>query len=234
MIRKSSILVFALLAALATYHFVNQDKEAGSLLFEPGSQKEDHLLSSESPQKAHVMEVASSRKVSGMQTREERIQKPVRRGVHLNLSGAVIERSPLLEGTGWGLWKGVTALKKIKGVPSDKVLGEVNGFYLIEDISHNDIRQFSPSQPLVVLNSRLGIAGVVTGVVTVTLKEGASIEALAHIDVQVLNSFPEIRTYYVTSSQEVFDLQSFQEALVSESAVERAHLEILSRQYEKN
>lgn len=149
---------------------------------------------------------------------------------------AQAERSTLFEGTSWKILDGVRAYPKKNGRPTLEITGEVSGFYLVKESTENsDIRNFSASQPLVVFDSRLGVVGVVTGVFSVTLKEGVSSEILTQAaGIKVLNSFPGIRTYFITSVAEPFDLQAFQESLKNETDIELVHVEILSRQYEKN
>ncbi|MGZ3768786.1 MAG: hypothetical protein ACXVCP_02845 [Bdellovibrio sp.] len=147
-----------------------------------------------------------------------------------------LDKPSFLEGTSWEIWSGVTAVHKKNGQPKEKILSEVNGFYLVQaDNATSDVHNFSASNPLVVVDRRLNIAGVLTGVFSVTLKEGVSVEALAQTDgIKVLDSFPATRTYFITSSNDPFDLQLFYDFLKSTPDVENFHPEVLSRHYEKN
>lgn len=142
---------------------------------------------------------------------------------------------PWLTDTPWKLWRGITAIKKNQGRSMDtKVLGEVNGFFLVEDKNEKENLLFSSDQPFVVVDPRLNSVGVVSGVFTVTLKEGASADfLLRNQELRIRESFPEIRTYYITSAEEPFDLEQLRKFLLSESNIESVKIEVLSRQYEK-
>ncbi|MEK2644026.1 hypothetical protein [Bdellovibrio sp. BCCA] len=185
-----------------------------------------------------VTEVASSEQPQGMPAREKiRDLKSIRGAKTINTKNANLEEVGLFADSRWKLWNGVSAVSKSAGrKPQGNILGEVNGYYLVEEeAAVNDFKNFSSAHPLVVMDSRLDEVGVVTGVFTVTLKEGVSPDILTQASgLKVLNSFPNIRTYFVTSSQEPFDLQSFQDALKGEASVEEVKMEVLSRQYEKN
>ncbi|MGZ3772898.1 MAG: hypothetical protein ACXVCN_04275 [Bdellovibrio sp.] len=153
------------------------------------------------------------------------------------ITNAKVEKPTLLENTPWKIWLGVRAFSKKNGKPESKILGEVNGFYLVEDstMTMNNIKSFSPTQLTVVIDSRRNAVGVLTGVFSIILKEGISSEILTQLpDVKIINSFPKIRTYYVTSTNEPFDLQTFQGKLKQMPDIESVQPEILSRQYEKN
>lgn len=152
------------------------------------------------------------------------------------IKNARVERSSFFEGTPWKIWAGAKAVAKKNGKPDSNILGEVNGFYLIESAGENvDIRKFSSGQPLVVIDSRLDLVGIVTGVFSITLKEGVAAEVITQASgIKILNSFPAIRTYFITAASEPFDLQTFQDLLKNESDIEYVHAEILSRRYEKN
>lgn len=140
-----------------------------------------------------------------------------------------------LEGTPWKLWQGVTAIKKTqeRGLGT-KALGEVNGFVIIENTAENEAQLFISDYPFVVADQRLNRVGVVSGVFTVILREGVSADLLLqNPDIRVRASFPEIRTYYITSAEEPFDLGHFRKQMLSEPGIESIKIEVLSRQYEK-
>lgn len=184
------------------------------------------------------MDHSSSANSQVMSSRKEVPQNFIRgtSSVNLNAENTQHEKSSFFEGTPWEIWVGVNAYSKKSGKPHGKLIGEVNGFYLVEESAQNiDVRNFSPSHPLVVIDSRLNVAGVVTGVFSVTLKEGVSPEVITQASgIKILDSFPGIRTYFITSTSDPFDLQAFQDSLKNETDVELVHAEILSRQYEKN
>lgn len=140
-----------------------------------------------------------------------------------------------LVGTPWKLWPGVTAIRKNKERNLDvKVIGEVNDFFLVENKNEKESGLFSSGAPFVVVDQRLNSVGVISGIFTVTLKEGHSADSLMQDpDLRIRDSFPEIRTYYVTADQEPFDLEQFRKFLLKMPDVESVKIEVLSRQYEK-
>ncbi len=137
--------------------------------------------------------------------------------------------------TPWKLWIGVTAINKNQARNLDtKVMGEVNGFLLVENKNEKESGLFSSAAPFVVVDQRLNSFGVISGVFSVTLKEGQSGDfLLQNSDLRVRESFPEIRTYYITAAEEPFDLELFRKFLLKMPGVESVKIEVLSRQYEK-
>lgn len=151
-----------------------------------------------------------------------------------DLSHAKLEKSSWLEDSRWKVWKGVSAFPKGQQPVEGRLIGEISGYTLVETQQDIDAHKFQQAAPIVVVDSRLGTVGVVTGILSVVLKEGIGIESLIENSNLVLrDSQPQIRTYFVTASEEPFDLVALIEFLKSHSAVDRAQLEILSRQYEK-
>lgn len=182
---------------------------------------------------------SASLKIPGQVMKRKEVPRNFVRGASSvspnELVNAQTERNSFFEGTPWKIWVGAKAYPKKNGKPSPKIIGEINGFYLVEESGQNgDIHNFSVHEPLVVIDTRRDIVGVVTGVFTVTLKENASAEMLTQASgIKILNSFPEIRTYYVTSVSDSFDLQAFQDSLKNAGDIEQVQAEVLSRQYEK-
>lgn len=180
-------------------------------------------------------ESSSQKQINQMKPRKFVPPRQVSSSVVTDLRNIRTESLALLEDSPWVLWVGVTAVKKTDNKSSAKVVAEINGYDIIESAGAVDLKSFSSEQPLVVVNSRLEIPGVVTGVVSVTLRKGASEDVIRQLPgVKILNSFPEIRTYFVTSAEEPFDLAAFRDFIKSQPDVEQSHLEILSRRYEKN
>lgn len=186
------------------------------------------------PPLSQTVEATAPRVADAMSPRKERSPKSSPETNFFSFERGKLATTSWLMDTRWKLWVGVSALDKKKGRPSGKILGEVSGYYLVEESLGHESQSFSSHQPLVVMDPRLKVAGVVTGILSVTLKEGASADSLLHSpDLRVRDSFPEIRTYFVTAAKEPFDLQSLKNFLQSEFPVERVELEVLSRQYEK-
>ncbi|WP_374077216.1 hypothetical protein [Bdellovibrio bacteriovorus] len=240
MARRTLVLSFLiLLGAVLALHLSNKGEK--SQVREMNSSHESHSAqnnkeNSKVEPSAHVTEVASSEQPKSMSPRQPiRDPKSVKGLKTVDTSNAQLEGTTLFTDTRWKLWTGVRAVLKRNGQPQGKVLGEINGYYLVEETAANDFKNFSSSNPLVVIDTRLDEVGVVTGVFTVVLKEGVSPEVITQATgLKILNSFPNIRTYFVTSSEEPFNLQSFQDSLKGEASVEDVKMEVLSRQYEKN
>lgn len=244
MVRQRLILAFIVLG-VAVFILARKGERSTAIVQKSSaiSPRSDSSKSSSHSSKINEVEqqtdYSSSFKSQQVMARKEVPSGAIRGASSVNLNELATtqtEKFSFLEGTPWKIWVGVGAYSKEKGKPTSKVIGEVNGYYLVEEqAEHIDVRNFSSSQPLVVIDSRLGIVGIVTGVFSVTLKEGVSPDVLTQASgVKVLNSFPEIRTYFVTASKEPFDLQAFQDSLKNETDVEIVHAEVLSRQYEKN
>lgn len=224
--RSSWALLFLVLAGTSAVLF----------LFE--KDKAQVIVSSQQIEKVPAQEMLIQENPSSlpesMPLRQARLPKSAPQGRVVDFKKAKIESVSWLAGTNWKLWTGVSARTKKNGPLPGKILGEVSGFYLVEDFAQHDPREFSLQEPLVVMDPRLDIAGVVTGFLSVILKEGTSAEDLANVPgLLIRDSFPDIRTYFVTAAEKTFDLQSLKDTLKSEPAVENVELEVLSRQYEK-
>lgn len=142
--------------------------------------------------------------------------------------------STLLEETPWKVWKNVKAVP-LDIATAEKNLGSLNGYNLVEAASDVDLHNFSRGQALVVYDPRLNNVGLVTGIFSVTLKEGISEDVLTQASgLKILNSYPNIRLYYVTSEQSPFDLLAFQSALKKEPAFENVQLMVEGRPRGKN
>lgn len=240
--RNLLIAVLFLLGALVAFRlfFTSPSKDL--------SRQVDSDMSISSQQRSLESEAIPAA-VNNAQVREEvsvtnntqSLTRQVRDPVHLqgapklDARGANLRDEAFLQGTRWKLWPDVTAVPKKHGAPQGQVLGEVNGFYIVKKSSETDVKNFSSDHPIVVVDSRLNEVGVVTGVFSVVLKEGTSADQLQRISgLKVLNSFPHIRTYFVTASEEPFNLQDLQDFLKQESFAENIEMEVLSRQYEKH
>ncbi|KYG60529.1 hypothetical protein AZI85_10960 [Bdellovibrio bacteriovorus] len=245
MARRLSIVIFLIVLGGAALYFWNKgasssvitaNTEASTTL----SSAKDHESTStatvavESSEKTQTTEIASNQEPAQMVPRSRRLPKSERDSIKLNTQNAEFSESPLFADSDWKIWNGVRAVPKNAGPPSAVVVGEMTGFYLVKEEAA-DPSAFSASQPIVVYDARLGIAGVVTGTFSVVLKEGVSPQVLTqNLGLKVLNSFPDIRTYYVTSPQEPFDLKVVQDILKNDPSLESSEMEILSRTYEKN
>ncbi|WP_373998784.1 hypothetical protein [Bdellovibrio bacteriovorus] len=246
MARRLSIVILLIVFGGAALYFWNKGASSSSVMTAntdastTSSSTKDHESTStatvavESSEKTQTAEIASNQEPAQMVPRSRRLPKSERESIKLNTQNAEFSESPLFTDSDWKIWNGVRAVPKNAGQPSAVVVGEMTGFYLVKEEAA-DPSAFSASQPIVVYDARLGIAGVVTGTFSVVLKEGVSPHVLTqNLGLKVLNSFPDIRTYYVTSPQEPFDLKAVQDILKNDPSLESSEMEILSRTYEKN
>lgn len=152
-----------------------------------------------------------------------------------NASGARTYADPAFAGTHWKVWAGVTASPRSQEKPSANVIGEVNGYYLVNDGVDSSSENFDPARPMVVVaQNGTNTAGVVTGTFSVVLEEGASANFLTQSpQIKVVGAFPNIQTYFVTSNAVPFNLKEFKDALSEAPEVKDVQMEILDRQYEK-
>lgn len=151
-----------------------------------------------------------------------------------DIRGAVLQEDIAFQEDSWKIWSGVTAYAKNGETPTGKIIGEVNGYYLVEENIESSSENFHPARPLVVVRESNGTAGVVTGTFVIVLEEETSPEFLLQTSsLKLVSSFPGIQTYYVTSAQVPFSLKVFQDVLKETPGVKEVKMEILNRQYEK-
>lgn len=140
-----------------------------------------------------------------------------------------------LQGTRWRRWSGVYAVEKhLVDVSEKEILAEVSGYILIRNNLPTSRIDADVKQHFVVVDPRLQVPGVVTGFLKVLLREGSSSHFLfQNSHLQIRDSFPDIRTYYVTTSEKPFDPLALKEFLGRRPEVERVELEIVFKKYEK-
>ncbi|UXR65402.1 hypothetical protein EZJ49_03940 [Bdellovibrio bacteriovorus] len=245
MTRKSTYLFIAIVAGLVALSlffkkdqeptFAESVEEAAAVVESSDPQSEDEIVLATKPlNKTQVTEIPSHGDNTAAQAR--RLHLPQEKAVanKVTPTSRQLAQSSMLSGTSWKVWEGMTAYPKSAGPRADAV-AEVSGFYLVpQEGLRPDERNYSNAQPMIVYNERKNIAGVVTGSVQITLREGAEIDpVLETFDLKVVGQLPEIRTYFVTSAQQPYDLFSLKDRLGSEPGISDVRLEILSRQYEK-
>ena len=130
------------------------------------------------------------------------------------------------------------SVAKVAQVPSgSKIEGYASGFAVYQD-SQNSARldRFDVRNPIAVYDERNHKAGVITGTVTVVLKEGAAWDAIANDHgLLLIAPFDHLRMYKATSSRSPFDLEALVTVLKADTTrVESVKVEILDRSYRKN
>lgn len=140
-----------------------------------------------------------------------------------------------LLGTRWKIWRGVHAVER-KWVSASKqeIIGEVSGYLLIRNNISFGRKDSTSVKHFVVVDPRLQVAGVVTGVLKVLLKEGANSDFLVqNSNLRIRDAFSDIRTYYVAALEEPFDPLVLKEFLSRQPEVEQVELEIVFKKHEK-
>lgn len=240
--KKNFVLFVVLAGGLAFVWFLKKERGpavAGPLQTTvqvreaPSSLPENEVLLAGPPQKMQVTEISSHGEDRASQSRRFQAPRSAPTAVAAPEEGQLTEIG-VLSGTSWKLWDGVTAypLELARG---RHVLAEISGFALVqEEEMYSDERNFRTDRPLVVYNSRKRIAGIVTGVLQVILREGYVLESLSMASsLRLTGSHPEMRMYFVTSYDSPFDLSDLKELLSKDPAVESVVLEVLSRRYDK-
>lgn len=234
MARRSLVVIFLILLGLVVL-FVTENGERLARTQAPHKKPQaGPATSGEQNQKPQVTEVASQAPVLEMKGREIPPDKIMRKTSSLDLSKGEFEKIPLLSETKWKLWHGVRAVPKSSLKSTDIVLTEISNFAIVKSDVDSEVKNFSALNPLVVVDQRLGLAGIITGTISVVLKDNASADFLTeHPEIKVVGSFPKIKTYFVSSSSEPFDLEALVSFIKAEPGVEQSTLEILSRNYDK-
>lgn len=215
--------------------FVESVEEAAAVVEASDPQSEDEIALANKPlDKTQVTEIPSHGENTAETARRLRLPEAKAQATTHVPTARQLAQSSMLSDTAWKVWEGMTAYPMSAGVRKDAV-GEVSGFYLVPQTGLRvDERAYFNTQPMIVYNERKGLAGVVTGSIQITLREGVALDPLLEtFDLKVVGELPEIRAYFVTSSQQPYDLFSLKDRLGSEPGISDVRLEILSRQYEK-
>lgn len=245
MTRKSTyifIVVAAGLVALGLFFKKDQEptfaesvKEAMAVVESSDPQSEEEIALSTKPlDKTQVTDIPSHGDNTAAEARRLRLPEAKASPQRISPTSRRLAQSSMLSETAWKVWEGMTAYPMSAG-PRPDAMAEVSGFYLVpQEGLRVDERNYSNAQPMVVFNERKSLAGVVTGSIEITLREGVEIEPLLRaFDLKVVSQLPEMRVYFVTSAQQPYDLFSLKDRLGSEPGISDVRLEILSRQYEK-
>lgn len=135
----------------------------------------------------------------------------------------------------WKIWNGITAVPQHQFVNHQQsIAGRINGYILINSPENLSIENFNSADPIVVYNERRQVPGVVTGTLSIKINKGVNIDdVLQEYQLKSLDSFPQIRLYYVTSIAQPFDLSQLFKSLQQDSRIDNIEVEILDRQYDQ-
>ena len=153
----------------------------------------------------------------------------------LRVEPEYLQNHEAFEGSRWKILSKVKAVLRDQTSESDVVVGEMGRFQLVElTDSVASLNFYDRNSPVVVYETRLEKAGLVTGLIKVETERKDLLEnALLSVNAQISNSFDSIQTYFVTSEQTVFDLEKLFFNIKSWGFVKTAELDILDREYEK-
>ncbi len=135
----------------------------------------------------------------------------------------------------WKIWLTARSIQADQTVQGDLIVAKVGGYNIIETGTAGSVlTSFDKSSPTVVYDSRLQKPGIVTGLIKLkTLQKNLLQSDLIALHASIINSFDDIQTYYVTSDQNHFDLESLFFFLKSKPYLEEIELDILDRDYER-
>lgn len=149
-----------------------------------------------------------------------------------------LESSRIWPAGTWQVWQGVrvvSASHQDEQGKKLKELGSIGSYVLMEDVQfRSDEHQFQSSAPIPVFNQRRNKAGLITGVVTLVLREGIEVDpVLTDFGLFIKTALPQIRTLYVAVKNEPYDLVTLIESLKQDSRIEKVDLEVVTQNYAK-
>lgn len=141
----------------------------------------------------------------------------------------------LLLSTSWKIWPNTQVIGIDHKSDSDAVLTQISNLLVIESQSENaDLTEFNLASPVVVYNSRLKKAGVITGALRIqTTQKGLLEQDLNNFNARITDSFENINTYFITSTDQIFNLELLYLNLKAKPYVKFIELDVISRSYEK-
>lgn len=151
-------------------------------------------------------------------------------------SPKLLVENQLLKSTRWKIWQQTQVINIQNRSATDKILAQVSNLLIIESQNENlSLTEFNSSFPVAAYNERLKKAGVITGTIKIETLEKEQLENdLNRLRAHITDSFEPIHTYFITGSDQIFDLELLYETLKSYPYIKKIELEILDKNYEKN
>ena len=142
----------------------------------------------------------------------------------------------LLTSTSWKIWSHTQVINLADSSSSDKVLSQISNLRVIESQNENkNFLEFNIANPIAVFNVPQNKPGIITGIIKVQTTQKQQLENdLIQLHAHITHSFDSINYYYVTGTEQFFNLELLYENLKSSPYINHIELEILSRAYEKN
>ncbi len=146
---------------------------------------------------------------------------------------SVLQAHSILTGTRWKIWPNANVVAKLS---SDAPVARVSHIDIAEgEPSQSTIVNFDNTNQIVLYNERLQKPGILTGLIIVeTVDLPALRRDLSSVNAEIVNSFDQINTYFVTGLAQSFNLELLFTQIKKWPHVRNAELEILSKNYEKN
>lgn len=148
----------------------------------------------------------------------------------------ILHENHLLKSTRWKIWQQTQVINVQNKSGADKILAQVGNLLIIESQNENtSLNEFNSFSPIAVYDKRLKKAGVITGTIKIETLEKEQLENdLNQLRAHITDSFDPIHTYFITSLDQVFDLELLYETLKSYPYIKNIELEVLNKNYEKN
>lgn len=149
----------------------------------------------------------------------------------------VLSEHRLLQGTPWKVWLKKRVVPKGEQPEENSTSDTVSNLNIIEDPSEEivEFTKFDLNKPVAVFNERLKKPGVITGTIKIEIESGSKSDLQADLDLlsaKINGAFEPIETYFITSTEPVFNLERLYELLKKRSYVKNLELEILNKTYE--
>jgi hypothetical protein len=140
----------------------------------------------------------------------------------------------LLNSTRWKIWLHTQVVKK-DDAPIGQSLAHVSNFSIIESQDNLSLTEFDANKPIAVFDERLKKPGIITGTLKIQTSDKARLQTdLINYQAQVTDEFYDIETYFVKSTQNIFNLEWLYQNLKNQTYIKSVELEILSKSYDKN
>lgn len=156
--------------------------------------------------------------------------------VSAEASDSLFVQNNLLAEKSWKLWSHTRVIKRDADDPNTEFLARVNNFLIVSEPKRqlSDLKNFDVQNPIAVYDERALRAGIITGVIKVSTQDVATLESdLTLMHAHITSSFDSIHLYFISSTDQTFDLQNLYDSLKAKSYITKIDLEILSRPYEK-
>jgi hypothetical protein len=140
----------------------------------------------------------------------------------------------LLNSTRWKIWLHTQVVKK-DDAPIGQTLAHVSNFSIIESQDNSALTEFDANKPIAVFDERLKKPGLITGTLKIETSDKARLQRdLVNHQAQITDEFDNIETYFVKSTQNIFNLEWLYQNLKNQTYIKSVELEILSKSYDKN